>query len=162
MRPQDYSARTAYRPPTPLYRRLNRIGILLTSLGLAPRRAVTLVVTGRVTGRDRRSPVLLTGLDGDDYIVSLAGESEWVRNIRASAGSAKVVRRRRRRVQLDEISESERAPILAAYLDSAGAGSDRSRAEQARFYFGLDADATTDDFAGIAAHYPVFRVRYPS
>lgn len=41
MNPQDYSARTAYRPPAPWDPHLNRIGVPLTSLGLAPRDAVS-------------------------------------------------------------------------------------------------------------------------
>lgn len=67
MKPQDYSARTAYRPPAAWYRRLNWLGVLLTSLGLAPRDAVTLEVRGRTSGKVRRVPILRTLYRGDDY-----------------------------------------------------------------------------------------------
>lgn len=86
VKPQDYSARVAYRPPKGWYRRLNWLGVLLTSTGLAPRDAVTLQVRGRVSGKPRRIPVLRTHHDGDDYLVALAGESQWVRNVRAAGG----------------------------------------------------------------------------
>lgn len=64
VKPQDYSARTAYRPPAGWYRRLNWLGVLLTSLGLAPRDAVTLQVRGRTTGKVRRVPILRTRYRG--------------------------------------------------------------------------------------------------
>lgn len=60
MKPQDYSARTAYRPPSGWYRRLNWLGVLLTSVGFAPRDAVTLEVRGRRSGKIRRVPILRT------------------------------------------------------------------------------------------------------
>jgi hypothetical protein len=95
LEPQDFSARTAYRPPAAYYRRINTpLGVLLTSIGLAPRDAVTLEVRGRTSGKLRRTPVLRTRCQGDDYLVSLAGESQWVRNVRAADGRA-VIRRRK-------------------------------------------------------------------
>jgi hypothetical protein len=79
MNPQDYSRRTRYRPPAAWYRRVsNRLGVLLTSLGLAPQDAVTLEVRGRRSGKPRRTPVLRTPYRGQDFLVALAGESEWV------------------------------------------------------------------------------------
>jgi hypothetical protein len=45
--PQNYAASVRYRRPATWYRRLNRlVGVPLTSLGLAPRDAVTLEVPG--------------------------------------------------------------------------------------------------------------------
>lgn len=57
MNPQDYSVRTVYRPPAAWYQRVNnRLGVLLTSLGLAPRDAVMLKVRGRSSGKRRGPP----------------------------------------------------------------------------------------------------------
>ena len=98
LRPQDYSADTRYRAPARLYGRLSRwIGVPLTSAGLAPRHAVTLEVAGRRSGRPRRNPVLVTTCAEADYLVSLAGETEWVRNVRAAHGRAVLHRRGARR-----------------------------------------------------------------
>ena len=72
MKPQDYSSRTAYRPPAAWYQRLNGLGVLLTSLGLAPRDAVTLQVRGRSSGKVRRRPILRTRFQCNDYVVALA------------------------------------------------------------------------------------------
>ena len=114
--PQDYSADTRYRSPARLYGKLSRwIGVPLTSLGFAPRHAVTLEVPGRRTRRLRRNPVLLTTFDGAEYLVSLAGESEWSRNVRAADGRAALRRRGTRPVLLVEVPPASRAPVLAAY-----------------------------------------------
>lgn len=161
MKPQDYSARTAYRPPAGWYRRLNWLGVALTSLGLAPRDAVTLQVRGRTTGKVRRVPILRTRYRGDDYLVAPAWESQWVRNVRAAHGQAVVRRRGARQVHLEELASTERAEIIAEYLQ---AGQRRSGAEanadQARFYFGLDHEPSTEDIEAIADTYPVFRITY--
>lgn len=160
LRPQDYSADTRYRAPARSYGKLSRwIGVPATSLGLAPRHAVTLEVAGRRSGRPRRNPVLLTPFDGAEYLVSLAGESEWVRNVRAAHGRAVLHRRGARPVQLVELPPGARAPVLAAYQAAGAARSGEAAARlQARFNFGLVADPTLADFARIAHRYPVFRV----
>ena len=161
MKPQDYSARTAYRPPAAWYRRLNRLGVPLTSLGLAPRDAVTLTVRGRTSGRPRRIPILRTRFRGDDYLVSLSGEAQWVRNARAADGRAVIRRGRARPVRLAELPPGERAEVIAEYLR---AGRRRSGAtagaDQARFYFGLGAEPSLEEIGAVAGNYPVFRIIY--
>ncbi len=161
MQPQDYSARTAYRPPKRLYARLNRlIGVPLARLGWTPSDVVSLEVRGRASGRTRSTPVVLARYDGARYVVSLAGEAQWVRNVRADGGRAVLRRRKPVKVFLEEVPVADRAPILAAYLhESARRGGDDAAAGQARNYFGLAGTATLDDFAAIADRYPVFRVR---
>jgi deazaflavin-dependent oxidoreductase (nitroreductase family) len=158
--PQDYSAARRYRAPSRLYGRLSRwIGVPLTSLGLAPRQAVTLEVPGRRTGRPRRNPVLITTFDGAEYLVSLAGESEWVRNARAAGGRAVLHRRGARAVQLVELPPDSRAPVLAAYQAAGAARSGEAAARvQARFNFGLGPEPTLADFEPIADRYPVFGI----
>lgn len=73
-----------------------------------------------------------------------------------------MIRRRRARwVHLEELASTERAEIIAEYLQ---AGQLRSGAEahadQARFYFGLDPEPSIDDIEAIADNYPVFRITY--
>jgi hypothetical protein len=161
MNPQDYSARTAYRPPAPWYRRLNRVGVPLTSLGLAPRDAVTLEVQGRNSGKPRRVPILRTTYEGADYLVALAGQAQWVKNVRAAHGCALIRRRGARNVHLEEIATKDRAAIIAEYLRAGRrrSGADNG-AKQARYYFGLQPNPTTEAIRAIADHYPVFRIDY--
>ena len=161
MNPQDYSARTEYRPPSRWYQRGNRIGVLLTSLGFGPGDAVTLTVKGRKTGRPRSIPILKTEVNGSEYLVSLSGESQWVRNLRVAGGRAQITRRRRLDATLVELPEEDRPPIISAYLQAArDRSSAASYAKQARFYFGLPPEHSLDDIAAIAGHYPVFRIDY--
>jgi hypothetical protein len=158
--PQDYSARTDYRPPAGWYTRANQLlGVPLTGLGLAPRDTVTLEVRGRSTGRLHRTPVLVTHLDGDQYLVALAGRSQWVRNIRAAGGQAWLRRRGRTAVTLEELPVPERAPVLLAYLQRPHRDdTPRTDSAAATHYFGLDHDPDLADLASIADHYPVFRI----
>lgn len=159
LHPQDYSGTASYRPPARWYRWLNPIGVPLTTWGLAPRDAVTLQVRGRRTGRPRRIPILVTRHEGADYLVALAGESQWVRNVRAAGGEAVLHRRGARRVRLDEVPVEQRPPVLAAYLEAGRRRSGESAArEQAKWYFGLDEPPTMDRLAALAPRYPVFRV----
>jgi hypothetical protein len=158
----DYSARSRYRPPPGWYRRAQVFAPAVQRAGLGPGYAVVLEVPGRVSGKPRR--VALVGLvhDRKRYLVSLAGESEWVRNVRAADGHAVLtVRRRSSRVLLEEVPAGQRAPVLLAYVHRGGpfhrAG--RSRAGEARIYFGLGPHPSLGDVQGIVEHYPVFRVR---
>lgn len=158
--PQTYSARTTYRRPAAWYLRLDGIGVALTSLGLAPRGAVTLAVRGRTSGKVRRLPVLTVPFAGADHLVALAGESQWVRNVRAAGGRARLRRGRRRDVVLHEVPVAQRAAVLRAYLDVARErGGERSAAQQARFYLGVDLDASPAQLDVVAPFYPVFRVQ---
>jgi hypothetical protein len=163
VKPQDYSARTEYLPPAGWYQRLNWLGALLTSVGLAPRDAVTLQVRGRTSGTLRRVPILRTRYQGNDYLVALAGQSQWVRNVRAARGAAVIRRGRARHVRLEELAPAARPDIIAEYLCAGRrrSGAD-ANANQARFYFGLGPDPSIDDIRAIVDHYPVFRVIYTS
>lgn len=161
MKPQTYASRTEYRPPARWYQRLNRLGALVVGLGLAPTDVATLEVLRRVSGKTQRIPVVVTPYHGDDYLVSLAGESQWVKNVRAAGGHAVLKRGRRRETTLVEVDVSERAPIIAEYLARGRERSgEKAAPDQARFYFGLEPDASRDDIETIAMHYPVFKVAY--
>ena len=158
MHPQNYSARTSYRRPAAWYVRGQGLGVWMTSHGLAPRGAVTLEVAGRRSGEPRRTPVLLTRVDGQDYLVSLAGESQWARNVRAAEGRAVLRRRGDRPVCLVELPPSERAPVLAAYIDREGKASAKVAARTAQYYVGLGPEPSLEQLGGVAGFYPVFRV----
>ena len=158
MHPQDYSARTAYRRPASWYQRGQGLGVFLTSHGLAPRGAATLEVKGRRSGKPRRTPVLLIGSGGHRYLVSLGGESEWARNVRAAQGRAVLKRRGSRPVRLVELPPEERPPVLADYITWEGRASAKGAARTARYYFGLGPDPSPEEIAAVAGFYPVFRV----
>jgi len=66
-----------------------------------------------------------------------------------------------RRVRLAEVPPAERGNVIAEYLR---AGRLRSGAEanakQARYYFGLEPEASLHDIEAIVDYYPVFRIAY--
>ncbi len=155
-------SRDKYRPPPDLYRRLNHwLGPAVTSSGLSPRDVITLEVPGRRSGVVRRTILVRIACDGEHYLVALAGESQWVRNVRAAGGWVVLGRRQRRAARLVEVPPEQRAPVIRAYLLRWGrrAGS-RVVAREARFYFGVSAEAPLREIQDVAEHYPVFRIEY--
>lgn len=117
---------------------------------LSPRRAVTLEVTGRRSGRTVAVPVVVADLDGERYLVSMLGDqANWVRNVRAAGGRAVLRRTVAERVLLREVPVADRPPILRRYLDLAPG---------ARPHVPVDRRAPLADLAAVAARHPVFHV----
>ncbi len=162
-KPVHYArSRDSYRPPPDLYSRLSRrLGPAATALRLAPGDVVTLEVPGRRSGVTRRTTVVRVGWNGGHYVVSLAGESDWVRNVRAAGGHVVISGRQRRAARLAEVAPPRRAPVIRAYLLRWGRrpGS-RAVAREARSYFGVGPDASLDEIQHVADCYPVFRIEY--
>lgn len=131
-----------------------RVAPLITAVGITPR-SVTLEVRGRVSGRPIRISISPVTLGGKQYLVSLAGERAWVKNVRAAQGDAVIIHGTRRRVHLREVPVSERAPILLAYPQRRAFT--RSPKRAARLYFGTE-EPTLGGMARIAPRFPVFEV----
>src|SRR5664279_2154354 len=85
-------------------------------LGLLPRRWVSLEVRGRRTGKVTRFPLGLADVGDQWYVVSMLGECNWVRNVRAAQGRVTLRRRRARAVRLLEVPVDERAPVIRRYV----------------------------------------------
>ncbi len=151
-----YRERTDYRPPRRVVAGVNRMVARLAARGLTPRDTVALEVPGRRTGRPRRTALVWAEHGGDRYLVSLAGESEWVRNVRAAGCRATVRRHRAHRVLLEEVPVNKRAPILKAYLSKRAYS--KSPEYEAREFFGVSPDAPIAELERVAARYPVFRI----
>jgi len=159
LRPVDYSRRARYRRPPGMYLRLQWIGPLATAAGIVPDYVITLEVPGRHSGVIRRTTLVRAHCDGGSYLVSLAGESEWVRNVRAAGGRVVIGRRQRHTARLVEVPQDQRAPVIRAYLLRAGRhpGS-RAAASEARNYFGVNPGPSLEELSQIAPYYPVFRI----
>jgi len=85
---------------------------LLMRLGVVP----TLAVRGRMSGEWRTVPVNVLELEGQRYLVAPRGDTEWVRNLRAT-GRGEL--RRRARVEAfraTELPDREKPRIIGAYL----------------------------------------------
>ena len=131
-------------------RRFARLWGAVFRLGLAPKRWVTLEVTGRRSGRVTRFPLGMARVGDQWYLVSMLGERcNWVQNVRAADGRATLLHRRATPCRLVEVPVSERAPIIKRYL---------ARVPGARPHVPAGRHAPLADFESIAARYPVFRV----
>jgi deazaflavin-dependent oxidoreductase (nitroreductase family) len=152
-----YRDRVGYRPPRLSAARVNRLVARLAALGLTPRDTIALEVRGRRSGKLRRTALVWAEHGGNRYLVSLAGESVWVHNVRAADCEATIRRRRRaKRVRLEEVPVSQRAPIIKAYLSKRAYS--KSPEYEAREFFGASPDATLEELSGIADRYPVFQI----
>jgi deazaflavin-dependent oxidoreductase (nitroreductase family) len=118
-------------------------------LGLLPQRWVTLEVRGRRTGKVTRFPLGMADVEGQWYLVSMLGECNWVRNVRAAGGRAALRRCRSRPVRLLEVPVEERAPVIQRYVE---------RVPGSRPHILIDPHEPVEAFETIASTHPVFRV----
>src|SRR5208283_4370743 len=109
--------------PKAFTRRINSGQARLSALGIFPALMVALETRGRRSGRTCQVPMVVAQVGTERYLVSMLGEnSDWVRNLRASAGAAVLRHRRTEKVRLEEVPVPQRAPILKAYLQRAPGG----------------------------------------
>jgi deazaflavin-dependent oxidoreductase (nitroreductase family) len=101
----------------------------------------TLTVRGRRSGHPITTPLAPFVYQGDRYLVAGGGETQWVRNLRASGKGHLRIGRHRLDFHAVELHARERNQIVAAYRDYMG--------RRARRYFAA--------LPELAAH-PVFRV----
>ncbi len=151
----DQYTRWMYRSGRPNWvaRPQNRLSNILFGAGLLPRRAASLEVTGRRSGRTISFPVVVADWEGEEYLVSMLGEqANWVKNVRAAGGVASLRRGHREHVMLDEVDVADRAPIIRRYVAVAPGG---------RPHLRLGRDASLEECETVAADTPVFRVTRP-
>jgi deazaflavin-dependent oxidoreductase (nitroreductase family) len=131
---------------------LNGVVAGLTRLGVSVWGSRVLAVRGRTSGEWRTVPVNLLTLDGARYLVAPRGVTQWVRNLRAAGGGELRVGRRTEAFTAVEIDDDAKPAVLRAYLR-------RWKFEVGVFFDGVDASAPDETLRGIAAGYPIFRIR---
>ena len=77
----------------------------------------TLKIKRRESGEVQKIPVITAEFDGNTYLVSTRGESDWVKNLRAADG----------KLELNgeafigmEVHPEQREPVIEAYREKAG------------------------------------------
>lgn len=151
MRLNDEYRRWLYRGRRPRWfaRIQNQASAAVFGAGVWPGRAAALDVRGRTSGKVITLPVAIADYAGERYLVSMLGEVNWVRNVRAAGGAAVLRHGKREQVRLVEVPAAERPDILRRYLEIAPG---------ARAHIPVDRRAPRQSFERVAPAIPVFRI----
>jgi deazaflavin-dependent oxidoreductase (nitroreductase family) len=122
----------------------------LSRHGLSVAGSRVLEVQGRKSGEWRRTPVNPLPYEGELYLVAPRGNTQWVRNLRAS-GRGRLVGRSTEVFTAIEVDVAERPELLRAYLK-------KWKWEVGAFFEGVGPESPEEDLARIAPERPVFRI----
>jgi deazaflavin-dependent oxidoreductase (nitroreductase family) len=149
------SERPEYRRPDWFTRHVFNPGVAaLTRAGVSMLGSRILRVRGRKSGVWRETPVNLLTFEGGDYLVAPRGETQWVRNLRASGTGELRVGRRTQAFTAEEIDADDRTAVVRAYLK-------RWRWEVGTFFAGVGPESSEADLRAESRHHPVFRLQLP-
>ena len=123
----------------------------LTRLGVSLAGSRVLEVRGRKSGEWRSTPVNPLNHKGERYIVAPRGETQWVRNLRASGEGRLRKGGRIEEFTATELPDEDKLPLLRAYLK-------KWAWEVGAFFQGVGADAPAEDLRRIATLHPIFRI----
>jgi deazaflavin-dependent oxidoreductase (nitroreductase family) len=129
----------------------NRIVAALTRLGFSVAGSRVLEVKGRKSSEWRRTPVNLLTHESERYLVAPRGNTQWVRNMRASGGGRLVLGRRAEEFTATEVGDDEKPALLRAYLR-------KWKWEVGAFFDGVGPDATDEELRRIGPDHPAFRI----
>lgn len=138
-----------YQAPSGFEKTANRVLGLLASVGIGPSFVHLLQVRGRKSGKVYSTAVNLLELNGKQYLVAPRGRTQWVKNAEA-AGEVTLKRLGTRRFRLRPLTDSERPPVLKAYLSAYKGAVQR--------FFPIPPDSSLDEYAKIAFGYPAFEM----
>lgn len=80
----------------------------------------TLTVTKRGSKEPQKIPVISVDVDGTKYLVSTRGESQWVKNVRASSTVTISNKAGTTSYAVSEVPMGGRQPIIIAYQEKLG------------------------------------------
>jgi deazaflavin-dependent oxidoreductase (nitroreductase family) len=129
----------------------NRLVSALTRLGVSVYGSRVLEVKGRKSGQWRQTPVNLLRVGDAEYLVAPRGQTQWVKNLRASGEGRLRVGRRTEPFTAVELSGEEKPPLLRAYLT-------KWSFEVGAFFDGVGPDASDDELLRIGPDHPIFRL----
>jgi deazaflavin-dependent oxidoreductase (nitroreductase family) len=125
----------------------------LHHLGIGVQGSQTLALRGRKSGEIRTNPVNPFELDGQTYILSPRGNTQWVRNLRAAGGEGELRSgRKARRFHAQEVADSEKLPLMRLYMDK--------WSWEVKGFLGIDADASNEEIERILPDHPAFRLNF--
>jgi deazaflavin-dependent oxidoreductase (nitroreductase family) len=129
----------------------NRIVAVFTRFGLSVYGSRVLEVKGRTSGEWRQTPVNLMRYQDGEYLVAPRGQTQWVKNLRASGQGRLSVGRRTEQFTAIELADDEKPALLRAYLK-------KWKFEVGVFFAGVGPDSSDAELRKIAPDHPVFRL----
>lgn len=132
----------------PIARRVLKVGPLL-----GPNALIT--IRGRKSGEPRTTPIALLQVDGRRWVIGTFGETNWVRNLRASHEAMLTVGRKSLEVVADELDLARRTEF---FRDVVGPYVRRIRIGGVLLSI-LGARDVLEDPVRAAEHRPVFELR---
>lgn len=137
----------------PARRTVNVLMKTMVQLGIGGKTTYLLTTTGRKTGQQRTTPVILVETDAERWLVSPYGMVAWVHNVRAQPEVILRHGRRAETLHAEEVDSETAGPVLQRYV--------RNVRVTAPFF-----DATGDDpvekFVEEAPRHPVFKLTVES
>jgi deazaflavin-dependent oxidoreductase (nitroreductase family) len=121
----------------------------LVRLGVGGKATYLLTTTGRKTGQQRTTPVILVENDGERWLVSPYGTVAWVHNVRAQPEVTLRNGRRAETLHAEEVDPATAGPVLQRYV--------RNVRVTAPF-FDAKGDDPVEAFIGEAPRHPVFKL----
>ncbi|HXF14301.1 MAG TPA: nitroreductase/quinone reductase family protein [Terriglobales bacterium] len=138
-----------YEAPSSGEKLFNRLFGFLAGMGIAPSFIYLLEVKGRKSGKIFSTAINLLEINGKQFLVAPRGRTQWVRNAEA-AGEVTLKRGARRRFRLRPLNDSEKPQVLKTYLTNYKSAVGK--------FFPIAPGAPIEEFAKIAAGYPVFEL----
>jgi deazaflavin-dependent oxidoreductase (nitroreductase family) len=129
----------------------NRLVAALTRWGVSVYGSRVLEVRGRKSGEWRQTPVNLLQHEGVEYLVAPRGQTQWVKNLRASGEGRLRLGRRTQSFRAVELSAEEAPAVLRAYLK-------KWKLEVGVFFAGVGPESSDEELRRIAPDHPVFRL----
>lgn len=133
----------------PTRRAVNVLMKPLVRLGIGGKSTYLLTTTGRRTGQQRTTPVILVENDGQRWLVSPYGTVAWVHNVRAQPQIALRRGGRSETLHAEEVDSATAGPVLQRYLRNA-----RVTAP----FFDAKGDDPVEKFIEEAPRHPVFKL----
>jgi len=121
----------------------------LVRLGIGGKSTYLLTTTGRKTGQQRTTPVILVENDGERWLVSPYGMVAWVHNVRAQPAVTLRHGRQAEKLRAEEVDPAAAGPVLQRYV--------RNVRVTAPF-FDARGDDPVEKFIEEAPSHPVFRL----
>ena len=140
-----------YLTPTKSTAMFNTMVAALTRMGISVYGSRVLYVRGRKSGEWRSTPVNPLSLNGQRYLISPRGHTQWVRNMRAAGGGELRVGRRVERFTATELPDDVKPPVLREYLR-------RWKFEVGMFFENVTPDSPDSRLLEIAPGFPVFQI----